>query len=65
MKAKEYNKQFTEMLKTITVEKAVYEVFKNMFLEVKEVQKLRMAKTDSAVISIFNEMNTKRSLNKN
>ena len=59
MKAKEYNKQFTKLLKTETVEKAIYEVFKNMFLEVKEIQKLRKAKTNSAVIAIFNEMNTK------
>jgi len=59
MKAKEYNKQFNELLKTETIEKSIYEIFKNMFLEVKEIQKIRKAKTDSAVISILNEMNTK------
>ena len=59
MKAKEYNKQFNELLKTETIEKSIYEIFKNMFLEVTEIQKIRKAKTDSAVISILNEMNTK------
>ena len=59
MKAKGYNKKFTELLKTETVEKSIYEIFKNMFLEISEIRKNRNAKTDSAIISIFNEMNTK------
>lgn len=59
MKAKEYNTKFSELLKTETVEKSIYEIFKDMFLEVKEIQKTRRAKTDSAVIAIFNEMNLK------
>ncbi|WBX67881.1 hypothetical protein PG910_07020 [Tenacibaculum dicentrarchi] len=59
MKAKEYNSKFSELLKTETVEKSIYEIFNKMFLEVKEIQKLRNAKTDSALISIFNEMNIK------
>ena len=44
MKAKEYNKQFNELLKTETIEKSIYEIFKNMFLEVKEIQKMESAK---------------------
>ena len=59
MKAKEYNKKFTELLKTETVEKSIYEIFRSMFLEVKEIQKLRKVKKDESIIAIFNEMNTK------
>ena len=53
MKAKEYNKNFTELLKKETIDKAIYLTFNNMFIEVSKI------KTDSALISIFKEMNEK------
>ena len=59
MKAKEYNKKFTELLKTETIEKSIYEIFRSMFLEVKEIQKLRKVQKNESIIAIFNEMNTK------
>ena len=59
MKAKEYNKKFTELLKTETTEKSIYEIFRCMFLEVKEIQKLRKVQKNESIIAIFNEMNTK------
>tara|TARA_R110000744_G_scaffold77468_4_gene152902 strand:+ start:982 stop:1278 length:297 start_codon:yes stop_codon:yes gene_type:complete len=59
MKAKEYNKNFTELLKKETIDKAIYLTFNNMFIEVSKIKEIRKAKTDSALISIFKEMNEK------
>ena len=59
MKAKEYNKKLTELLKIEHKDRAIFKILKEMFLEVSEIRKIRRANSDPAIISIFNEMNKK------
>lgn len=61
MKAKEY---FIEYKKNqvehgMSWEQSIIEQFNNMFNEVGKLRDQRKAKTDSAIIAIFNEMNQK------
>jgi hypothetical protein len=59
MKAKEYYKQYNEIAKDKGSEYALVKCLMDMFNEVKQIQKSRNAKSDSALISILNETNLK------
>lgn len=59
MKAKDYFKQFNEENQDKIPEWRLIFAFNQMFNEVKEVAKMRNAKSNSAMISIFNEQNQK------
>lgn len=59
MKAKEYFEYFLNVNKEDSPEKRLLDCINKMVLEVSEIRKIRNAKTDSAMISIFKEMEVK------
>ena len=59
MKAKEYYKQYNEIVKEKGSDYALVKCLMNMFNEVKNIANSRNAKSDSAFISILNETNQK------
>ncbi len=59
MKAKEYFKKYKDIKTEKRRDYALVKCFMDMFNEVKEIQKNRNAKSNSAMISIFNEINQK------
>ena len=59
MKAKEYYKQYNEIVKEKGSDYALVKCLINMFNEVKTIKNSRNVKSDSALISILNETNQK------
>ena len=55
MKAKEYFQQYQELNQDKTPEWRLITAFRQMALEVNDIVKMRSAKSNSALISIFNE----------
>ena len=56
MKAKEYAEMFSSCGKT---DQVLFEVWKGMFFEFKEIANKRHAQTDSATLAIFRELDKK------
>lgn len=59
MKAKEYFNQFLNENQDKIVEWRLVNVFRQMFLEVEQIAKMRNAKSETAFASIFKEIETK------
>lgn len=59
MKAKEYFNQFLNENQDKVVEWRLVNAFRQMFLEVEQIAKMRSAKTDTALIYIFKEIEIK------
>lgn len=59
MKAKEYFSKYNEIKAEKGGDYALVECFLDMFNEVKSIAKSRNVKFDTAMVSIFNEMNKK------
>jgi hypothetical protein len=59
MKAKDYFKQFNEENQDKSQEWRVIHVFSQMVIEINDIAKMRNAKSDQALISIFKEQNLK------
>ena len=59
MKAKEYFNQFLNENKDKTVEWRLVNAFRQMVLEVEQIAKMRSAKSDTSLVAIFKEIETK------
>jgi len=59
MKAKEYFNQFLNENHDKAVEWRLVNAFRQMVLEVEQIAKMRNAKSDTALVSIFKEIETK------
>jgi hypothetical protein len=59
MKAKEYFNQFLNENQDKSVEWRLVNAFRQMVLEVEKIAKMRNAKSDSAFVAIFKEIETK------
>jgi hypothetical protein len=59
MKAKEYFSQFLNENQDKVVEWRLVNAFRQMVLEVEQIAKMRNAKSDTALVAIFKEIETK------
>lgn len=59
MKAKEYFNQFLNENQDKTIEWRLVNAFRQMVLEVEQIAKMRSAKSDTALVAIFKEIETK------
>ena len=59
MKAKEYFNQFLNENQDKTIEWRLVHAFRQMFLEVEQIAKMRRTKSDTALVAIFKEIETK------
>ena len=62
MKAKEYFNQFLNENQDKIVEWRLVNAFRQMVLEVEQIAKMRNAKSDTALVAIFKEIETKSHL---
>jgi phage terminase small subunit len=59
MKAKEYFNQFLNENQDKVIELRLVNAFRQMVLEVEQIAKMRSAESDTALVSIFKEIETK------
>lgn len=59
MKAKEYFNQFLNENQDKVIEWRLVNAFRQMVLEVEQIAKMRSAKSDTALVAIFKEIETK------